>query len=147
MENKELIEKIVTFAACSTDNIISAEDSISPTLAGMRIYDEPIVGFAHADDELFTAVFKKDGIIHPEYLSPTEWLPGAKSVISVFFPFTKEVRVSNRKKTDEPYEPGIPQRCSTEWLHARIEGQIFLDRATDAFQPGLARKQAYGEKK
>ena len=134
MENKKLIDKIVNYVANSKDNFISDEDAISPNLVGMKIYEEPIIGFAHADDELFTTEFKKECVIHPEYLTPSEWLPGAKTVISIFFPFTKEVKESNRKKTDEPYESGIPQRCSTEWLHARIEGQIFLDKTTDYIQ-------------
>ena len=134
MENKELIDKIVYYAANSKDNFISDEDAISPNLVGMKIYEEPLIGFAHADDELFTTEFKKEGVIHPEYLTPSEWLPGAKTVISIFFPFTEEIKESNRRKTDVPYEPGIPQRCSTEWLHARIEGQIFLDKITDYIQ-------------
>ena len=84
MENKELIDKIVSFVANSTENFVADEDAIDPSLAGMKIYEEPLVGFAHA--------------------------------------------------ADVPYEPDIPQRCSTEWLHARIEGQIFLDKITDYIQ-------------
>ena len=134
MENKELIDKIVNFVANSKDNFVAEEDAIYPDLAGMKIYEEPLVGFAHADDELFFTEFKKEGIIHPEYLTPLEWLPSAKTVISFFLPFTNEIKKSNRNKTDVPYEPDIPQRCSTEWLHARIEGQIFLDKITDYIQ-------------
>lgn len=137
MKNKELVDKIVDFVANSRDNHISDEDAIYPELAGMKIYEEPVVGFAHADDELFTDEFKKKGVIHPEYQTPPEWLPGARTVISFFLPFTKEVKESNRNKTDEPYEPGIPQRCSAEWLHARIEGQIFLNKITDYIQAVL----------
>ena len=134
MENKELIDKIVNFVVNSKDNFVADEDAIYPNLAGMKIYEDPLVGFAHADDELFITEVKKEGVIHPEYLAPLEWLPSAKTVISFFLPFTKEVKNSNRNKTDTPYEPDIPQRCSTEWLHARIEGQIFLDKITDYIQ-------------
>lgn len=134
MKKEELIDKIVSFTAASPDNLISDEDAIYPYLAGMKIYEAPLVGFACADDELFTTEFKKEGVIHPEYLAPQEWLPGARTVISFFLPFTEEVKRSNRKKTDEPYEPDIPQRCSAEWLHARIEGQRFLDKVTDHIQ-------------
>ena len=77
---------------------------------------------------------KKEGVIHPEYLAPPEWLSCAKTVISFFLPFTAEVRKSNRNRTDASYEPDIPQRCSAEWLHARIEGQIFLDKITNYIQ-------------
>ena len=133
MENRELIDKIVDYVANSQDNFISDEDAISPDLVGMKIYEEPLIGFARAGDELF-AEFKKEGIIHPEYLVPSEWLPGAKTVISFFLPYTQEIKNSNRNKTDEPYEPGLPQRCSTKWLHARIEGQVFIDKVTNYIQ-------------
>ena len=87
MENNEFIDKIVNFVANSKDNFISDEDAIYQNLTGMKIYEDPLVGFARADDELFTE-FKKEGIIHPEYLTPLEWLSGAKTVISFFLPFS-----------------------------------------------------------
>jgi epoxyqueuosine reductase QueG len=46
-------------------------------------------------------------------LMPDEWLPGARSVVSVFMPFTERVRASNRNEGPVSYE----------WLHGRIEGQ------------------------
>lgn len=137
MTNRELVDKIVNFTETSMDNFVSEEDAIYPHLAGMKIYETPLVGFARADDALFTTEFKKEGVIHPEYLTPLEWLPGAKTVVSFFLPFTKEVKESNRNKIDEPYEPGLPQQCSAEWLHARIEGQLFLNQVTDYIQSVL----------
>lgn len=134
VQKEEFIKKIVNFVEKSEDNFVSDEDAIYPNLAGMKIYEVPLVGFARADDELFITEFKKKGIIHPEYMTPLEWLPGSKTVISLFLPFTKEIKNSNRNKIDEPYESGIPQRCSAEWLHARIEGQIFLNKITDYIQ-------------
>ena len=134
MEKDVLIKNIVNYAANSSENFISEEAAIYPGLAGMRIFDEPLIGFASADDELFVTEFKKEGVIHPEYLSPMEWLPGAKTVISYFLPFSMEVKKSNRNRSDLPYEPGIPQRCSAQWLHARIEGQMFLDKITSYVQ-------------
>lgn len=134
MTNEALVNQILNFVKNSKDNLVSEEDAIYPNLTGMRLYEEPLVGFASADDELFTVEFKKERIIHPEYMAPLEWLPGAKTVISFFLPFTKTIKESNRNKADTPYGPDIPQRCSTEWLHARIEGQIFLDKVTDHLQ-------------
>lgn len=94
MKKEALIDNIVNFVANSQDNLISGEDAIYPNLAGMSIYEAPLVGGAYADDELFMTEFKKKGIIHPEYQAPSEWLPGAKTVISFFFPFTKSMKVS-----------------------------------------------------
>lgn len=134
MTNGELTKQIISFVASSQDNYVSDTDAIDPVLAGLKLYEEPLIGIASADDPLFTTEFKKDGVIHPEYMSPAEWLPGAKSVVSFFLPFTKAVKESNRLTLDEPYAPGIPQRCSTEWLHARIEGQAFVNHVTAYIQ-------------
>jgi len=134
MTKEELVREILDFVANSPDNFVSAEDAIGPEFVGLQLYDSPIMGFASAEDPLFTKVYKQAGVIHPEYLAPEEWLPGAKTVISFFLPFTKAVTESNRYKTDEPYTPGIPQRCSIPWLHARIEGQLFVDKLTDHLQ-------------
>ena len=98
-------------------NTISAEQAISPELEGLRIYDEPLIGFGSASDPLFEE-FKKTEAIGPWHMSPCEWLPQAKTVVSMFFPFTEEVRSSNRPQTDWP---------SSAWLHGRIEGQAFLN--------------------
>ena len=134
MTNSELETAVRHFVRESPHNRIAEEDAFEPRLVGMRIHDEPLIGFASAQDPLFTEEFKRSGIIHPEYKAPEEWLADARTVISIFFPFTQEVKRSNRSKRDEPYEGGISQRCSTEWLHARIEGQLFLNEATDFVQ-------------
>lgn len=134
MEKGELIERIAAFAAGNEGNYISAEDAICPDLAGMKIFEAPLVGFAAAEDELFTVDFKKEGILHPEYLAPAEWLAGAKTVISFFLPFSDRVKRSNRERNDMAYAAGIPQRCSVEWLHARIEGQMLVNQVTDYIQ-------------
>lgn len=134
MDKNTLIAQIVNFVAKSKDNFITAEDAISPDLAGLKLYEAPLIGFARADDILFTREFKQNGVIHPAYLAPLEWLPSASTVISFFLPFTKAVKKSNRTKTDAPYLPGLPQRCSPEWLHARIEGQQFIQKLTDYIQ-------------
>ena len=134
MMNEVFVDKINSFISTSPDNYISEKEAIYPELVGLKIYEHPIFGFASAEDELFTIEYKKEGIIHPEYMAPTEWLSGAKTVISFFLPFTKTVKESNRQKNDSPYLTGIPQRCSTEWLHARIEGQLFLNKITDYIQ-------------
>jgi epoxyqueuosine reductase len=88
---------------------------------GMRMYDRPLLGIASADDVLFQE-FRKPGIVGPDFLLPQDWLPGAKSVLSYFLPFTEEVRATNRN-------PGLP---SEEWVSARIDGEK-LNNAARAF--------------
>jgi epoxyqueuosine reductase QueG len=81
----------------------------------MQIFVEPLFGYASAGDPFFVEV-KKTNVIGDHFMAPEEWLPGAKTVISVFLPFTAQVREANRQNLSWPAD---------EWLHARIEGQAF----------------------
>jgi epoxyqueuosine reductase QueG len=96
-------------------NYVAAEIALRPGLAGMRIFGEPLTGYAAAGDPFFDEL-KKPGVIGPHFLTPREWLEGAETVISLFLPFTQGVRAANRESMDWPAD---------EWLHARIEGQAF----------------------
>lgn len=71
---------------------------VSPPEGGdaeMPIFDTPLVGVADATDSLFER-FVDPAVIGPKYRVPEGWLPGARSVVSVFFPFSDQVRDSNR---------------------------------------------------
>ncbi len=116
------LNKILTDAVLSNgENAITAGYALSPDIVGTPFYDSPLMGCAAADDPLFK-LYKSDPKIYGDILRlPEEWLDGAKSVISFFLPYTKAVRDSN-----------IPdrKRPSDIWLHARIEGQAFLEKMT-----------------
>ena len=101
-----------------------------PGKGTVMLYNEPLIGFASADDELFEK-YKQPEIIGTNFLTPTEWLPSAKTVVSFFLPFTEEVRLSNRTDRMEP---------SPEWLYGRIEGQEFITRFMTGLQ-GLLREK------
>ena len=116
MTKQQILDEITRLYNDSPKNFITAEAAITPDLVGMKIFDAPIVSFGAADDPLF-ASFKDPAIIGPWFKTPEEWMPGAKSVAALFFPFTEAVRESNRRMTDGPSAP---------WLHGRIEGQMFL---------------------
>ena len=75
-------------------------------------------GISAAHDPLY-ATLKAPEAIGPWFLSPEEWLPGAASVLSFFFPFSQAVIQSNRQTPDAP---------SPAWLHGRVEGQALLFR-------------------
>ena len=62
----------------------------------LPVFGAPIVGYASAGDSLFTEMYKKPEVIGSFYMTPQEWLPGAKTVISYFFPFSEEVRSRER---------------------------------------------------
>ena len=110
MDKKELKALLLDIFRKAPDNRLPGEN------AG-PIYDEPLIGFASADDALFEE-FKKPEVIGPWHMSPGEWLKGAKCVVSVFYPFSEDVRSAHRKSAE-----GI----AFEWLWARVEGQALLD--------------------
>ncbi|MBJ6749504.1 epoxyqueuosine reductase [Geomonas anaerohicana] len=54
------------------------------------IWDIPLIGVASAADPLFER-FQDPEVVGPMHRLPQEWLPGARSVISVFLPFTGHI--------------------------------------------------------
>ncbi len=104
---RHIEEKIAELVATDPRNAL-------PENPDVRIYDAPLLGVAAADDGCFIE-FQKPEIVGAHFMLPEGWLPGAKSVISYFLPFTKEIRKSNRG-------PGMP---SAEWIAARIDGETF----------------------
>lgn len=95
------------------DFIQHNEQNFVKELGMMQIWNQPLLGVARASDLLWEEL-KKPDIIGPNHLAPEEWLPGAKSVISYFLPYTEHIRRSNRLK-------GLP---SKEWLYGRYEGEM-----------------------
>lgn len=68
----------------------------------------PIIGFADAKDELFT---KLKEIISPTHALPSDIVPNAKSVITFFLPFSKNIVESNV----------YGEESSREWDYSYIE--------------------------
>ena len=117
MEKSQIIDLIQETFRTFPGNAVSGQDAIRPELAGMVLFEAPLVGFAHADDPIFET-YRKEGVIGPWHMMPRDWLPGAKTVVSMFFPFTEQVKEGERKAS--------PDETSAEWLHGRIEGQNYL---------------------
>lgn len=91
---------------------------VVPGIGNVTLFENPLIGFAAADDPLFEEYLKPE-IIGPGYYTPLKWLPSAGTVVSFFLPFTEKVRSSNRADASYP---------SQEWLYGRIEGQAFISR-------------------
>ena len=120
MEKEQIINDMLEqFRACD-GNVIRGKIALEGC-EGLIMFDEPVFGISAADDDIYKT-FKKPEVIGENFLLPEEWLPEAKSVISFFLPFTERVRSSNR---------GNPENTSPEWLHARIEGQAFINAYTE----------------
>lgn len=75
---------------------------------GLTRYRTPLVGCAAADDPVF---IKIRNYTHGGHLYPEDLLPGARSVVAFFLPFTEEVVESNRREK-------MPAR---EWAVAYVE--------------------------
>ena len=118
MDKSEFEKVLKEYIRDAPENCVEKEIALRPDLAGMRIFDEPLIGYAAADDPYFLEA-KKPGIIGAHFMTPQEWLSGAKTVISLFLPFTEQVRLANRQNMAWP---------AAEWLHARIEGQAFQNK-------------------
>ena len=117
MTLQTMAERMTQFVTENPNNAIQASYSLDPCLVGTPYFEAPLIGCACADDPLFRQFQSDPVIIGPMFRLPEEWLPGAKSVISFFLPFTEEIRNSNFDNLEEPSEA---------WLHGRAEGQNFL---------------------
>jgi len=99
-----------------TDFVRTDDRNRIPNRGDYRIYDDPLVGVAGADDQIYRE-FQKDGVIGPHHLLPVDWLDTAQSVIVYFLPFSEPIVKSNET-------PGPP---SDEWYLARHWGEVFND--------------------
>lgn len=118
------------YVAGQVANMITPQQALAPPLAGLQIFDAPLLGFGRADDPLFDT-FLSPQIIGPHYLTPKQWMPGSVSVVSFFLPFTAAVRHANRQNFSWP---------ALAWLHARIEGQALVTQLARHLCKGLQQR-------
>ncbi len=115
MTHTDIERYVANFFATSPLNTISHMQALDADCAGITIFDAPIVAYGSAQDSLFTTF--KEQVLGPHFRLPSEWLPTAKTVISIFAPLSKEIVLSNGVDTLYP---------SNLWLHGRYEGQQCL---------------------
>ena len=120
LTKSDILRAATSFLDESSENYLSKELALRPDLAGMRIFDSPLMAVADAGDPIFVLLQSVDAVGHL-FMLPETWLPGARSVISFFLPFTSTIIDANR---NEPIE------TPPEWLHGRIEGQTALNAMT-----------------
>lgn len=137
----EAIEKAAAGFIAGTPLNAASEIGLS------KIYDQPLIGVASAEDALFAAC-KDKSMVGEKHLAPHDWLPAAQSVIAYFLPFSKAVREANRQGE-------LP---AVEWLYARIEGEMvnnalrkflvewFEQAGYQAMAPGLDTRFAVAER-
>jgi len=121
MNKNDIIKLAEEFINNASNNYISEEIALHPTCVDMKIYEAPILAFGAADDELYTK-YKSFDVIGNHFLSPVEWLPDAKTVISFFLPYADKVKAANAVDCHWPAD---------EWLHGRYEGQQLLSQLSE----------------
>lgn len=92
------------------ENFITTYQGTHATQTGWR---KPIIGVADASDPLF-ATLKQ--IVSPTHANPEEIVPGARSVVVYFAPFTESIAKSNI--------PG--EESSAEWMAAYADTNAML---------------------
>lgn len=101
VEGDEIIRNIESFVETGEGNAI-------PECGGMRICESPLVGFASAEDPMYSEL-QPEGVIGPHHRTPRNRVRGARTVIAYFLPFTREVVKANDRDA----------MSSTEWYLSR----------------------------
>lgn len=127
LSKEEVIRESIRLYSTVAGNVIPDTEENVPECRGVRMFDEPLIGFGSADDALF-AKYKEPGIIGPWFRTPGEWLSGAKTVISFFFPISPEIRRANAEMTEH---------TSIQWAYARVDGQEYLNSFISALSEYL----------
>lgn len=127
METSDLIKFVEDFVKTSKLNYLSEEVALDKALVGKRLFDDPLVGVADPADEMFVKL-QEAGVVGPHHLLPVDLLKDCQSVLSIFLPFTEEVRKSNTIDKTWP---------SDLWKHGRIEGQVLVGALAEAVRSRL----------
>ena len=90
-------------------------------------YREPVVGYASASDPIFHEMKK---IIGSHHLHPKEIFPEAKTVVSFFLPFEKEL-VKLNWRSQEPVQKWIQAKGETDRLIGEINERLKAELAKD----------------
>ncbi|MGI6469054.1 MAG: epoxyqueuosine reductase [Syntrophomonadaceae bacterium] len=117
MDKHDLIQAVGEYVDSAAENYVCAETAHAGKASMVKMYERPIFAFGAADDAYFK-LLKKDSVIGEHFMLPADWLPGARTVIAFFMPLSETVCSTNREEQVWP---------SAEWLHARLEGQQFIN--------------------
>lgn len=121
MKNKVLIEKPALWIESLLRDFINSAENTLKNSTNEKAWEEPLVGFARGDDQLFQDYMTYVGEFHwtpREIFQKTfpDWQgeAGDLTVISWILPQTDKTKADNRKETAYPSE---------RWARARIFGE------------------------
>lgn len=93
-------------------------------------YREPVVGYASADDPIFDEMKK---IIGSHHLHPKEILPEARTVVSFFLPFEKDL-VKRNWRSPYPVKEWIQAKGETDCLIGEISRKLKAELAKEGIK-------------
>ncbi|WP_148136800.1 epoxyqueuosine reductase [Candidatus Formimonas warabiya] len=96
-----------------------------------ELFREPLVGFASADDPLFSKLAE---IVGPEHVHPKDILESAKTVVAFFVPFSKRIVLENRKSPE----------VSPEWANIYLVANALINDISKKLIEHLAGKGIEG---
>ncbi len=111
-------ERVMDFIQNPKRNSVSKADALDESVIGLKLFDTPLIGYADAADALFERFKTDPEITGGRFMQPLEWLHDAHTVVSIFMPYSREIKSGNRRDMITP---------SNEWLHARYEGQKLVN--------------------
>lgn len=94
----------------------------------LPILEEPLVGFAAADDPIFET-FRRKEVIGSNWRAPQEWMPEARTAAALFFPFTEDIRCRHRASK----EPANDAWSISYGKHFQFM-EAFLSRMSEALR-------------
>ena len=107
MTKNDIIATAEALAKEHSLSILSAEDAELLNAKEFCFFDAPLVGVADAEDSWFR-LLKEPQAVGEHYITPSEWLNGAKSVISIFVPYSKAVKKANAALPKQIYHQNVP---------------------------------------
>ncbi|MDD5635331.1 MAG: epoxyqueuosine reductase, partial [Atribacterota bacterium] len=73
MDKEYIIKLASSFVEDSTDNRVNKNIALSTSVAGMKIFDEPIFAFGSTDDPYFQ-LLENQSIVGKHFINPKKWL-------------------------------------------------------------------------
>ncbi|MBP5750874.1 MAG: epoxyqueuosine reductase, partial [Firmicutes bacterium] len=117
--SREMLQAFITqHLAGAPDNLVTAQTAVDPADIGTPMFAEPLVCVGRADDPLWEEL-KKPEAVGSIFRAPREWMPEAKTVISVFGPWSDHVVETNAQ------DPVYP---SSAWISAYHTGGALIKR-------------------
>ena len=111
------------------------KEAVASTCTETR-YREPLIGYASASDPIFDEMKK---IIGTHHLHPQEIFPEAKTVVSFFLPFEKEL-VKLNWRSEKPVKEWIQAKGETDCLIGEINEKLkaeLVKEGIKAVVPGI----------